>query len=97
MREFMDFLKEYKVMGLAIAIVMGMAANDLVKSLVTNIIMPLATPFLSGGTQNAVLVAGPFVITWGAFLGAVINFVIIAFAVFLLAKMLMKEDKVAKK
>lgn len=98
-KEFKEFLKEYKVIGLAIAIIMGLAANTLVKSLVDNIIMPLVTPFIPGGVwQTAVwniwIWKG---IGWGAFLASVIYFLIIAWVVFAIAKFLLKEDKVSKK
>jgi large conductance mechanosensitive channel len=96
--EFRDFLQEYKVMGLAVAFIMAVAATTLVQSLVNNIIMPLVSPFIPGGDwQTAVAVVGPFSLGWGPFLAAVINFIIIAFAVFLIAKSLMKEKKPAKK
>lgn len=96
--EFREFLQEYKVMGMAVAFIMAAAATSLVKSLVDNIIMPLISPVLPGGDwQSAVLLAGPFKIGWGPFLGALINFVVIAFVIFLLAKMVLKEEKVTKK
>ena len=96
--EFKDFLKEYKVMGLAVAFIMAAAATTLVQSLVNNIIMPLITPFVPNGEwQTATLVLGPIVLNWGAFLGALINFLILAFVVFMIAKMIMKEEKVSKK
>jgi len=96
--EFMEFLKEYKVMGLAVAFIMATAATTLVQSLVANIIMPLVGPFIPGGDwQAATLAVGPVVIGWGAFLAALVNFLILAFVVFLIAKKVMKEEKVAKK
>jgi large conductance mechanosensitive channel len=96
--EFMDFLKEYKVIGLAIAFVMAVAITALIQSLVNNVIMPIITPFIPGGNwQAATFSIGPIVINWGAFLAAVINFVIIAFVVFIIAKKVMKEGKVTKK
>jgi len=96
--EFMDFLKEYKVVGLAIAFVMAVAITALIQSLVNNVIMPIITPFIPGGNwQAATFSIGPIVIGWGAFLAAVINFVIIAFVVFIIAKKVMKEGKVTKK
>ncbi len=98
MREFLEFLKEYKVIALAIGFVMGITSTALIKSLVDNIIMPLITPFMPGGAwKTAILVLGPFKIGWGAFLGELINFIIIAFVVFLIAKMILKEEKVGKK
>lgn len=96
-REFLDFLREYKVVALAIAFIMGAASTALVKSLVDNIIMPLITPFIPGGAwKTAAFSIGPIVIGWGAFLGECINFVIIAFVIFIIAKKVMKQEKVEK-
>lgn len=98
LKEFFEFIKEYKVVGMAVGIIMGLAATALVKSLVENIIMPLITPFVAGGAwKEAVLTMGPFVLKLGAFIGELINFIIIAFAVFLIAKLVIREEKVAKK
>jgi len=96
--EFKDFLTEYKVIGLAIAFIMGAAATELVKSLVSNIIMPLIAPLMPAGDWQITAVdVGPFKFLLGAFLASLINFVIIAFVIFLMAKFIMKEEKVTKK
>ncbi|MEK6945778.1 MAG: MscL family protein [Nanoarchaeota archaeon] len=96
--EFFEFLKEYKVIGLAVALIIGLAAVALVKSIVDNLIMPIVTPFIPGGAwQTATFSIGPIVIGWGALLGGIINFVIIAFVVFIIAKYVLKEEKVSKK
>lgn len=96
--EFRDFLNEYKVLGLAIAFVMGAAIVALVNSLVNDIVMPIITPFISGGAwKTATLKIGPVVLSWGSFVAALINFVIIALVVFMLAKIMLKEDKLGKK
>jgi len=47
-KEFLDFIKQYKVIALAIAFIMGSASTALVKSLVDNIIMPIITSFIPG-------------------------------------------------
>ena len=97
-KEFMEFLKEYKIIGLAIAFVIGIASKDLINSLVNNIIMPIITPFIpEGAWETATFSLGPIVIKWGAFLGAVINFAIIATVVFIIVKKIIKEEKAAKK
>lgn len=97
-QEFKEFLKEYKVVGVAVAFIMAAASTDLVKSLVSNIIMPIITPFIPGGAwEQATFTLGPIVISWGAFLAALINFLILAWVVFLIAKFILKEDKVTKK
>jgi large conductance mechanosensitive channel len=96
--EFKEFLKEYKIFALAIAFIIGVAATALVKSLVDNIIMPIITPFIPGGAwKTATLTLGPIVLSWGAFVAELINFTIIAFVVFLMAKFIMGEEKVTKK
>lgn len=96
--EFKEFLKEYKVIGLAVALVIGLASTALVKAIVDYLIMPIITPFIPGGAwQTATFSIGPIVIGWGALLGAIINFVIIAFVVFMIAKYALKEEKVTKK
>lgn len=96
--EFKEFLMEYKVVGVAVAFIMAVATTALVQSLVSNIIMPIITPFIpGGGWQTATLTIGPVVLGWGAFLAAVINFIILALVVFMIAKMMLKEEKVSKK
>lgn len=96
--EFKSFLKEYKVVGLAVGIIIGLASTAFVKALVDDIVMPLITPFIPGGAwQTSTLVIGPLVFLWGHFVGALINFLIIAFVVFLIAKYFFKEEKVTKK
>ena len=96
--DFKDFLYEYKVIPLAIAFIMGIASTALIKSLVDNIVMPIITPFVPGGAwETATVSLGPVVLKWGAFLGELINFIIIAFVVFIIAKKVLKEEKVTKK
>jgi len=96
--EFLDFLKQYNVIALAIAFIMGVASTALIKSFVDNIIMPTITPFIpGGGWKTATFPLGPIVWAWGPFLAEVINFVIIAIVVFVIAKKVLKEEKVAKR
>lgn len=97
-KNFMDFLKEYNAIALAIAFIIGAALTTLVQSLVNDIVMPVVSPLIPGGSwETATLALGPVVIKWGSFLSALINFVIIAFVVFFIAKKLLKEEKVSKK
>ena len=98
MQEFKEFLYEYKVIGLAVAFIMGAAATTLVQGLVNDLIMPLVGAVVPNGDwQQAVLQIGSVKFAWGHFLGALINFLIIAFVVFMIAKMVLKEEKVTKK
>jgi len=85
-------------LGLATAFIIGVALTTLIKSLVDQIIMPLITPFIPGSAwRTATVSLGPIVLGWGAFLGELINFIIIAFVVFMIAKYVFKEEKVEKK
>jgi large conductance mechanosensitive channel len=96
--EFKEFLQEYRVVGLAVAFIMGAATSDLVKSLVNNIIMPIVDVLLpEGDWATATFSLGPIQLMWGAFLAALLNFVILAFVVFMIAKLVLKEEKVTKK
>jgi len=91
----MGFLKKYKILELAIAFIMGAAVIALVQSLVKDVIMPIITPFIPGGAwETATLTLGKIVISWGSFFGSAINFVVIALVVFLIARKLLKEEKV---
>jgi len=96
--EFKEFLAEYKVMGLAVAFIIGGAVTTLVKSLVDNLIMPIVGAVLpSGDWQTATFSVGNVKLGWGSFLSTLLNFIIIAFVVFCIAKFVMKKEKVAKK
>lgn len=96
-REFITFLQEYRVVGLAVGFVMGVASTGLIKSMVDNIIMPLVTPFVpSGAWRTATISIGPIVIKWGAFVAEIINFSLIALIVFIIAKNVIREEKQQK-
>jgi large conductance mechanosensitive channel len=93
-KEFIEFLKEYKVVSLATAFVMAAASTSLVNSLVKDVIMPIAEPLISDGLwREAVLRIGPVNIAYGSFLAESINFIILAVIVFLIAKKLFKIEK----
>ncbi len=101
--EFKEFLNEYKVLGLAVAFIIGAALTSLVQSFVNDILMPLITPFQpSGDWKNATFMintplGNPIDLKWGSFLANLINFLIIALVVFLIAKYALGEKKVTKK
>ncbi|MFA4861397.1 MscL family protein [Methanoregula sp.] len=96
-KEFMDFLQKYQVIGLAVAFVIGTAATKLVNSTVSDIIMPVIAVLIPGGNwREAVFQIGPVKFLLGDFVGAIIDFVIIAVVIFVLVKYIMKGD-VSKK
>jgi large conductance mechanosensitive channel len=87
-KEFMDFISKYKVMGLAVAFIIGLYLGALVQSLVTDLIMPvigLALPGLGNlATYTITVSSQDFGI--GSFLVALITFIIVAFVIFMLVK-----------
>lgn len=95
--EFMEFLREYKVIGLSIAFIMGAATTALVSSLVDDIIMPFINPIMPGEEwENAIISLGPVDLRWGSFAAEMINFTILAFVVFMIARIILKREKVKK-
>lgn len=83
---------------MAVAFIMAAATTDLVKSLVNDIIMPFVNVILpEGGWQTATIAVGPVVLGVGPFIAALVNFLILAFVVFAIAKAVLKEEKVSKK
>jgi large conductance mechanosensitive channel len=93
-KNFTEFLKEYKVLTIAVAFVMGTAVNDLVKSFVNNIFMPLLDPFIPDGTwETATLSIGSIKVGWGAFTASFLQFFILAFVIYMLVKKLLKKPQ----
>lgn len=96
-KDFMAFVKEYNIIGLAVAFVMGAASNSLVKSLVDDIVMPFLSPIFSKvAWQEAVLVLGPVHLRWGAFMSELLHFLILALIVFIIIKKLVKRESPTK-
>jgi len=96
-QEFMEFLQKYQVIGLAVAVVIGTAATKLVNSTVADIIMPIIAVVVPGGDWRAAeLVIGPLKFLIGDYIGAVIDFVIVALVIFILVKYVMKADTTKK-
>ena len=92
-QEFMLFLQKYQVIGLAVAFVIGTAATKLVNSTVTDVIMPITAVVIPNGDwRTAVLQVGPVMFQSGDFVGAIIDFMIIAIFIFLTVKYIMKGD-----
>jgi large conductance mechanosensitive channel len=86
--EFIDFLSKYKVLGLAVAFIMGLYLGALVQALVNDLIMPLiglAIPGLENLATIEIPVANQKFLV-GHFLVAVITFIIVAFVIFLVVK-----------
>ena len=86
--EFKDFVSKYKVMGLAVAFIIGLYLGALVQSLVADLLMPvigLAIPGLADLTTLKYTV-GEQAFGIGNFLVALITFIIVALVIFILVK-----------
>jgi len=102
LNEFKDFIAKGNVMDMAVGIIIGAAFTAIVQSLVGDLINPIIGLFLGGvdftnlfvvlrgegdfATLEATREAGAAVFAYGAFIMAIINFLIIAFAVFMLVR-----------
>lgn len=92
--EFKEFIKRGNVIDLAVAVVIGGAFSSIVNSLVNDLIMPLIGVIIGGiNFTGLTLSVGSATIRYGAFLQNVINFLIIAFAIFMLVKLINKFFK----
>lgn len=85
-KEFREFIDKGNVMDLAVAVIIGGAFTAIVKSLTDNIITPLIAFIFGGDGAIQGLVVPGTNIDFGAFIGAIINFLIIALIVFLMVK-----------
>jgi large conductance mechanosensitive channel len=97
-KEFKAFVVKGNVMDLAIAVIIGGAFGAIVASLVNDIIMPLIGIILGGVDFASLSVqVGSATVAYGKFIQACINFLIIAFVIFLLVKALnnMKKKEAA--
>ena len=93
-QEFMDFLKKHQVVGLAVAFIMGGAASKLVTALVSDIIMPFIAVLVPGGDwRKTEFLLGPVKLLLGDFAGALIDFMIVAFVIFMIVKVAIKDEK----
>lgn len=96
LKEFAQFIKKGNVLDLAIAVIIGGAFGAIVKSLVDDIIMPLIGIIIGGINFTTLSVqVGEATLTYGNFIQAVVNFLIIAFVIFLLIRQVKKLEKPA--
>lgn len=94
---FLEFLKEYNIIGLAIAVIVGTAAKDFINAVVEDLLMPFVNLILPGESwRSAVLSFGSIDIAIGHLIGAFLDFLIIALTVYLFMKHVLKKEKVEK-
>ena len=92
LKEFKEFALKGNMMDLAVGVIMGAAFKDVVTSLVDNIIMPVVSMFTGNLNFDKWVIPGTK-ITYGVFISALINFIIMAFIIFLMVKIMNKLRK----
>jgi large conductance mechanosensitive channel len=92
--EFKDFISKFKVVGLAIAFILGLYLGGVIQALVKDVLLPLIGLALPGMGDLATMgvKVGSQTFGIGDFLVAVITFIIVAFVVFLLVKLAKKMN-----
>ena len=99
--EFKEFLLKQNALALAIGVIVGAALGRVVTSLVSDLLMPLISLGIpSGDWRSAKFVLSQTVgpdgkpvlnsLNYGAFMGTVIDFVVVSFAVFMIMRMVLK-------
>ncbi|HRK01757.1 MAG TPA: MscL family protein [Oligoflexia bacterium] len=97
-KEFIDFLKKYQVIGLAIAVIIGGKLNEFVSTLVNDLLVPLIfQPALKAARVDDIRSLSFHGIKYGKVMGAFIDFAIVAFVVYLISKFILREKEVTKK
>ncbi len=95
--EFKEFIMRGNVMDLAVAVIIGGAFTGIVNALCDNLISPLLGMFGGANFDYLYFEINGAVFKYGAFLTALINFIIIAFIIFLLVKAVNKVMTIGKK
>jgi large conductance mechanosensitive channel len=87
LKEFRAFVMRGNVLDLAVAVIIGGAFGKIVSSLVNDILMPLIGLIMGGvNFSEQAFTVGAAMVKWGAFVQTVIDFLIIAFVIFLIVK-----------
>lgn len=91
LKEFKDFIKRGNVMDLAVGVIVGGAFSSIVTSLVNNILTPIIGIFLGGIDFSTLsITVKDATIFYGAFIQSIIDFLIIAFCIFMMVKVVNK-------
>lgn len=97
-KEFKKFISKGNVVDMAVGVIVGAAFTSIVSSLVKNLINPFIGIFLGKiDLSNLVFKVGNATFKYGVFINSVINFLIIAFVVFIMVKLLNKANISTKK
>ena len=94
LKEFKEFVMRGNVLDLAVAVIIGGAFGKIISSLVNDILMPLIGLLLGAVNFSELsFTVGAAVIAWGAFVQAIVDFLFVAFVIFLIVKAANKTKK----
>ncbi len=95
--EFKEFIAKGNVLDLAVGVIIGGAFSAIVTALTDNIINPLINCIGGAEIQGKIHLVGDNYIDYGAFISAIINFIIMAFIIFCIVKAVNKAMTIGKK
>lgn len=92
MKEFMDYMKEQKIISVALAFIVGLATASLVQAPVKDIIIPIYSPYVGFLNPAATVNVGASKFLVGDFMAQLVNWVLILLVVFVIGKKMIKSD-----
>ena len=103
LNEFKDFITKGNVLDMAVGVIIGAAFKDIVTSLTNNIIQPILDLIVKTEFGAKLMLKAPageipgIYLEYGQFITAVINFLIMAFVIFLIVKAVKKAEELGNK
>ena len=96
LKEFKEFAMRGNVLDLAVAVIIGGAFGKIIASLVNDVLMPLIGLVLGGiNFSELAFTVRAAVIKWGAFVQSILDFVIVAFVIFMIVRAMNRLQKPA--
>src|SRR4026208_1639907 len=96
LKEFKEFAMRGNVLDLAVAVIIGGAFGEIIASLVNDVLMPLIGLVLGGiNFSELAFTVGEAVVKWGAFVQSILDFVIVAFVIFMIVRAMNRMQKPA--
>lgn len=94
LKEFKEFIDKGNIVGLAVGLILALAFVPVVQSLVDDIILPIvAAIFGEPNFDDLTFDIGDGIVSYGRFITAVVSFLLIAFAVFMMVKLYNKATR----
>ena len=92
-REFKEFAMKGNIMELAVALIIGAAFGKIITALVDNILMPIIGSFIGKSFSQLATTINGVQVKYGLFLQSVVDFIIVAFVVFMIIRTMNKMKR----